>query len=239
MGILNRTPDSFSNQGHMATIADAMSMIEAGADILDIGGESTRPGANEVVADEEIRRTADFIRELRQYTDIPISIDTRHARVAEAALEAGADIINDVTALQYDPNMQPLVERTHAPAILMHSRGNPQTMDGLTHYGNILEELRDYFKSIIDSLLAHGYPRKHVIIDPGFGFAKTTEQSMQIIEHLQELTALAPVLIGLSRKRMTGGSDERSAELAKVCVNNGAKIVRVHNVPLTRQVLMS
>ncbi|MGN0826749.1 MAG: dihydropteroate synthase [Kiritimatiellia bacterium] len=237
MGILNRTPDSFSNKGHEATIEDALQMIREGADLLDVGGESTRPGAEEVQADEEIRRTVPYIRALRAQTDLPISIDTRHAAVAEAALDAGADIVNDVTALHYDSKMLPLVLRTRAPVILMHSRGTPKSMDGLTEYEDVVEDVCAALKADRDNLLAQGYPSERIILDPGFGFAKTTEQSMRIISRLESLAALAPVLVGLSRKRMTGGSDETSAQLALQCVRKGARIVRVHNVPLTCRVL--
>lgn len=256
MGILNITPDSFSGDGLLqrgdalkAALEQARSFLAAGADILDIGGESTRPGSQAVSADEEMKRVLPVIETLRQeFPDAVLSVDTYKAAVAEAALKAGADLVNDVWALRADPRMAEVVAHFGAPLILMHNRSQPANIEVREHLGsayraaeyqNLLEEVkRDLLESVA---IAHraGIPDERILLDPGIGFGKSVEQNLELIDRLGELRALGyPILLGPSRKSFIGYTlnlppDQRlegTAAAIAVGIVRGADIVRVHDV---------
>ncbi len=251
MGILNVTPDSFSDGGLFlrpeAALMQARKMA-AGADILDIGGESTRPGAVEVLADEETARTAPVIAALRQGgLDVPISIDTRKAAVADAAFAAGASILNDVTALQFDPAMASLAAASARPVILMHSIATPDTMQIDPHYDDVLLDVYDALAARLAEAEAAGIPRAKLAIDPGIGFGKTLQHNLTLLSRLSLFHNLGvPVLLGVSRKRFIGTiSAEADAQkrlpgslaVALAGVAQGMQMIRVHDVAETRQAL--
>lgn len=256
MGILNVTPDSFSDGGRHAALADALArarQMAAEADIIDIGGESTRPGARAVPVAEEIARTAPVIRAIRaEGITTPISIDTRKAAVAEAALEAGADIVNDVTALRFDPAMAPLVAERGVPVCLMHSVADPETMQNHARYDDVLSEVYDHLARRIEAALAAGIAEDRIITDPGIGFGKTAAHNLALLRGLALFHALgAPVLLGASRKRFIGAlggpigdrDDAMSGRLpgslavALQGAAQGIHILRVHDTAETRQAL--
>ena len=237
MGIINVTPDSFSGDGLAgqldAVVEQARAMVEAGADLIDVGGESTRPGHTPVPAEEELRRVIPAIQALAQAIPVPISIDTSKAIVAEAALEAGASIINDVRGLQADPDMAPLAARAGVPVIIMHDR-KIESADRLIP--DIVRELARR----IEHALSAGIAWERIIIDPGFGFGKTPDLNLLLLRRLRELTVLGrPILVGTSRKSMIGqvlGTPpedrlEGTAATVALAIANGADIVRVHDVP--------
>ncbi|MHC4247561.1 MAG: dihydropteroate synthase [Planctomycetota bacterium] len=244
MGILNVTPDSFSDGGlHAdpdAALEAALRMVEEGADIIDVGGESTRPGAPEVPADEEVRRVVPVIERVRARTDVPISIDTRKAPVARAALDAGADIVNDVSALRDDPGLAALSAERECPVVLMHMKGTPRTMQADPRYEDVGAEVREFLGGALARAEAAGVARERTIVDPGIGFGKTLEHNLALVNRLDELAALGrPVLIGASRKSFIGKtlsldspSDRLEGTLAvtALAVERGARIVRVHDV---------
>jgi dihydropteroate synthase len=245
MGILNTTPDSFSDGGEHNTgeqaVHHAFQMVEEGADILDIGGESTRPGAPPVSAEEEILRTVPVIRELRQSLTTPISIDTTKAAVAAAALEAGADMVNDVSALERDPDMANVLRDWQAGCILMHMRGTPETMRELTDYADVVADVRDALAARMhDSMARSGLSEEYFMLDPGIGFAKTADQNLQLIAGIPTLRALGrPVLMGPSRKSFIGHILEQpdphqrvwgTAGACAACSLLQADVVRVHDV---------
>ena len=244
MGILNVTPDSFSDGGSFIDpneAADhALEMIAQGADIIDVGGESTRPGADSVSAEDETGRTVPVIAKIREQSGIPISIDTTKSDVARLALEAGADIINDVSAFESDPEMAGLAAESGAGVILMHMQGTPRTMQSNPDYGNVTEEVRDYLKVRIAAAIQHGVARDRIVIDPGIGFGKTTEHNLALLRGLPVLAECGcPLLVGASRKRFIGQltgrtapTDRRAGSLgaAAWAVANGAHILRVHDV---------
>lgn len=249
MGILNVTPDSFSDGGRhnefAQAVAKAKTMAEH-ADILDIGGESTRPGAAEVPVDEEIRRTAPVIAALRDAgVTTPISIDTRKARVAEAALDAGADIVNDVAALGFDPDLAPLVAERDVPVCLMHAKGDPETMQNDPRYDDVLAEVLDSLAERVEFAMSQGIARDRIITDPGIGFGKTQAHNLTLLQGLGALHDLGlPMLLGASRKRFIGtigGADNAldrmpgSVSVALWGVAQGAQILRVHDVAETAQ----
>lgn len=251
MGILNVTPDSFSDGGLFlrpeAALMQARKMA-AGADILDIGGESTRPGAVEVLADEETARTAPVIAALRQGgLDVPISIDTRKAAVADAAFAAGASILNDVTALQFDPAMASVAAASARPVILMHSIATPDTMQIDPHYDDVLLDVYDALAARLAEAEAAGIPRAKLAIDPGIGFGKTLQHNLTLLSRLSLFHNLGvPVLLGASRKRFIGTiSAEADAQkrlpgslaVALAGVAQGMQMIRVHDVVETRQAL--
>ncbi len=266
MGILNVTPDSFSGDGLLAqgdpveaALAQAQAFLEAGADILDIGGESTRPGAQPVPLEEEIRRVIPVVREVaRQFPKAVISVDTYKAPVAEAALEAGAHLVNDVWGLRADPRMAAVVARYGVPVILMHNRSTPNNAEVRERLGgryvgvayeNLLEDVK---RELLESVaLAHaaGIPDSHIILDPGIGFGKTVEQNLELVDRLGEIRALGyPVLLGSSRKSFIGYTlnlppEERlegTAAAVAVGIVRGADIVRVHDVlPMVRVARMT
>ncbi len=246
MGIVNVTPDSFSDGGEHAdassAIAHGLGLWEAGAAWLDVGGESTRPGAAAVPADEEIRRVVPVIRALRERTAAVISIDTTKAAVADAALAAGAHVVNDVSALQADPGLAEVLAASGAGCILMHSRGTPATMRTLTQYADVVAEVRAELGHCLESALARtGLPAEHFMTDPGIGFAKTPAQSLALIHAIAALRDAfgRPVLMGPSRKSFIGHVLDQpdphrrlwgTAGAVAACVLNGADVVRVHDV---------
>ena len=251
MGILNVTPDSFSDGG-LFFKADAAMMalrdMAAAADILDVGGESTRPGATEVAAEEEVARTAPIIAAIRAAgISRPVSIDTRKARVAGAALAAGASIVNDVTAMTFDPQMAATVASSSAPVILMHSIANPQTMQDDPRYDDVLLDVYDALAARVAEAEAAGIPRARIAVDPGIGFGKTLDHNLRLLARLSVFHSLGlPVLLGASRKRFIGtisGVDEAQRRLpgslavALAGVAHGIQMIRVHDVPETRQAL--
>lgn len=251
MGILNVTPDSFSDGGQFdrpeAALMAARRMA-ADADIIDIGGESTRPGAVEVETREEIARTAPVIAALRDAGIArPVSVDTRKAAVAQAALAAGAGIVNDVSAMTFDPAMSRMVAEAGAPVILMHSVGNPQTMQDDPRYGDVLLDVYDALRHRVAKAEAAGIARSHIAIDPGIGFGKTLADNLALLARLSLFHSLGlPVLLGASRKRFIGtlsGEDEAarrmpgSIAVAMAGVAQGVQMIRVHDVAETRQAL--
>ncbi len=251
MGVLNVTPDSFADGGlyfdHAAALSQARAQVAAGADLLDIGGESTRPFADPVPLSEELRRVVPVIEAIAPEITIPISIDTYKAEVARAALDAGAAVINDISALRFDPGMAPLAAAYQAPVILMHMQGTPRDMQRQPHYDDLMGEIKVFFRERLDFALSQGIPRDLLVLDPGIGFGKTGEHNLEILNRLDEFLDLGyPLLIGPSRKafigRITGqpAGEERDvgtlAALA-VAVLRGARIVRTHNVSYARQFL--
>lgn len=250
MGILNITPDSFSDGGDFfdpaSAIAHALEMVAAGADVIDVGGESTRPGASEVPVSAELARVLPVIEGIRQQSQIPISIDTTHAVVARAAVAAGANIVNDVSGGQADPEMFATVAALGVPYILMHRRGTPATMQQLTDYDDLIGDLIHYFQEQTQRAIASGISPEHLMIDPGIGFAKTTPQNLTLLRELQRFRDLGyPLLIGPSRKRFIGdvlnlpNPKDRVWGTAAVCchaIAQGVEMVRVHDVPAMVQV---
>lgn len=255
MGIVNATPDSFSDGGRFnsteAAIAQAEHLIQAGADIIDIGGESTRPFAAAVSAEDEAARVLPVIENLARRIAVPISIDTTKAAVAEAAVKAGAAIINDISALKLDPRIAEVAAAHEVPVILMHMKGTPRTMQLEPVYDNVVIEVRDFLKHAIDRALAAGIDRSKVIVDPGIGFGKTGRHNLLLIRHLEELADLGvPILVGPSRKRFIRdlvkapaqedlAPDDPAVETGTqaavaAAIMNGAHIVRVHDVANTK-----
>jgi dihydropteroate synthase len=251
MGILNVTPDSFSDGGNFASfdaaVAQAERLIADGADILDVGGESTRPFAAPVSLDEELGRVIPVIEAVRRKHDITISIDTTKAAVARAALRAGASIINDVSALRHDPEMIALARETDVPIIIMHMKGTPADMQIKPQYGDVVTDILDFLQERIDWITANGVERSRLIVDPGIGFGKTIAHNLSILKHLDRLAAFGlPVLLGHSRKRFLGEiagipveaeRDAVTGVAAALCLGR-MSIVRVHNVATTRQALL-
>jgi dihydropteroate synthase len=243
MAILNITPDSFSDGGvHFdrgLAIDAALRMQEDGAAIIDVGGESTRPGSDEVPVDQELERIVPVIEGIRKRSDVRISVDTRKARVAAAALEAGANLVNDVSALRHDAEMRSLVARSGVPVILMHMRGEPRTMQENPRYGDVVRDVARELETWRDEAVAAGIDLANVLIDPGIGFGKTFEHNLELLAHCEELTRIAPVVIGASRKGFighltgqVGGAPRMAGSLATVAAarRGGAAIVRVHDV---------
>ena len=250
MGILNVTPDSFSDGGCYTDVSRAIeharAMAEAGADIVDVGGESTRPGAQPIDEAEELRRVLPVIRGLAQAITIPISIDTRHAHVARQAIEAGASIVNDVAPFIGDRAMAAVVRETGAGLVLTHTRGTPQDMMTKTLYADVVATVETELHHALAFAMDHGIAREACVIDPGIGFAKGTEQNLHVLAEVKRLTALAPVLIGASRKRFIGEicsvPDATKRLGGSLCAAvwsalQGASIVRVHDVKETKESL--
>ena len=244
MGILNVTPDSFSDGGHWhsteAAVQQGLALVAEGADILDIGGESTRPGAAEVAVDEELQRVVPVIEALARQTQVVISVDTRKSAVARAALAAGASIVNDVTALG-DPAMATVVREAGAGVVLMHMRGTPETMQRAPQYVDVVAEVRAFLAARIEAALTAGIGRRQILIDPGIGFGKTTAHNLALLGALEKFAELAPVLVGASRKRFIGeitgvpmdGRLAGSLTVAVWSVMRGAAVLRVHDVAAT------
>ncbi|TLU62009.1 dihydropteroate synthase [Thalassotalea litorea] len=245
MGILNVTPDSFSDGGQFSNIdvalAAAEQMIIDGVSIIDIGGESTRPGAADVAVNDELARVIPVIEAIKQRFDILVSIDTSKAQVMTAAASAGADLINDVRALQ-NPGCIDIVAKTQLPVCLMHMQGLPRTMQDAPHYDDVLQDVIQFFKERIKVCEQAGIQRKNIIVDPGYGFGKTLQQNYQLLANQHELQELGlPILAGISRKSMIGNLLNRpvaerlsgSLSAAVIAAMNGASIIRVHDVKET------
>jgi dihydropteroate synthase len=250
MGILNVTPDSFSDGGRYAdpktAIAHGIQLARDGADIIDIGGESTRPGARPVSAEEEKERVLPVLRGLRGGVSIPLSVDTYKAEVAQAALEEGADIVNDISALRFDAAMVSLVAREKVPVVLMHMQGTPQTMQQKPHYQDVLAEVRDFLTGRVRFALESGVDLDQIIVDPGIGFGKELEHNLELLRGLSTLVSLRrPLLVGPSRKAFIGklldlASDYRlegSLAAAVAAVLGGANIIRMHDVKEARRAI--
>ncbi len=248
MGILNVTPDSFSDGGRFVTeesvLAQAAAMVEAGADIIDVGGESTRPFAEPVSIDEELDRVVAAITAIRKHHTIPISIDTTKAVVAREALAVGADIINDISALRFDPEMIGLVRTTDVPVIVMHMKGTPLNMQKNPVYDDVVAEIVTFFEERLQWAETMGVERERFIVDPGIGFGKTVTHNLQIVKRLREFNSLGcPLLLGHSRKSFIGTVldrevDDREIGTAAVSVLatlHGAAMLRVHDVATTVQ----
>jgi dihydropteroate synthase len=243
MGVLNVTPDSFSDGGRFASAAgaadDGLAQFEAGADIVDVGGESTRPGAAVITVDEEIRRVAPVIEELRRRGAGFLSVDTTKAAVARAALDAGADLVNDVSGFRYDPAMAPLVAQRGVPAVLMHLRGDFQGMHRQPAYADVAREVATELAERLDEAQRAGVACGQVLLDPGLGFAKDASHTLEMLRRLPELAVLGrPLVVGPSRKSFIGRvldlpAGERlfgTAAAVAACVMGGAHVVRVHDV---------
>lgn len=249
-GIVNVTPDSFSGDGTGvdidAAIALGMAMVEQGADLLDVGGESTRPGADDVRLEDEIARVVPVIHELSKRVAVPISVDTSKPDVMRAAVAAGAGMINDVYALRRDGALDAAAE-LKVPVCLMHMLGEPRTMQDNPHYDDVVSDVRRFLAERIFACEMSGIDKKRIVVDPGFGFGKTLEHNLTLLRELDQFAALGvPLLVGLSRKAMIGkltgrdsGADraEGSAAAALIAVQRGAMIVRVHDVAVTRDAL--
>ncbi|HUU46205.1 MAG TPA: dihydropteroate synthase [Acidobacteriota bacterium] len=251
MGVLNVTPDSFSDGGRFwdadAAIAHARRLVDEGADIIDVGGESTRPGSEPVSAEEQIRRTVPVIRRVREFWDGPVSIDTTRAAVAVAACAGGADWINDISALRDDPEMVRVVADTGSCVVLMHMQGKPGTMQEQPTYADVVTEVADFLRERAAFAMAHGVPADRIVGDPGIGFGKSIAHNLELLRGLPRLTGLGmPLCVGLSRKsfigRITGADVDGRLEgsiVGAVCaVQAGAAIVRVHDVQATRRALL-
>ncbi len=250
MGIVNITPDSFSDPGEYLdknkAVARGMKLVEQGADILDLGGESTRPGAEPVSPSEESKRIIPVIKELRKNTDVLISVDTTKADVAEEALAAGADIINDISAFRFDDRMPLLASDSGAPVVLMHMKGVPKTMQSNPYYEDLYQEIRCFLEERIATATAYGIKKEKIIVDPGIGFGKNLAHNLAIINNLDFLEDLGrPILVGISRKSFIGKilnlppheRAEGTIASAVLSVLRGAHILRVHEVEQVRRAI--
>jgi dihydropteroate synthase len=243
MGVLNVTPDSFSDGGLFSdretAIAHGLKMVEEGADLIDIGGESTKPGSKPLELDEELRRVIPVIETLAKEVDTPISIDTYKSTVAKRAIEAGAQIINDISGLRLDPSLSKVAAKEDVPLVLMHIRGNPETMQKNIHYESLFSEIIQYLKNSIQKAESAGVQPEQIIIDPGIGFGKTVEDNLLILKNLQEFKILGkPLLLGTSRKSFIGKilkaevTERLEGTLSSIVIGvlNGAHIIRCHDV---------
>lgn len=251
MGILNVTPDSFSDGGQHtgadAACAHAMAMVAQGATIIDVGGESTRPGAEEVDVTEEISRTAPAIMAIRRESGVPMSIDTRKAAVAEQAIAAGASVVNDVSGFTFDPALAPIAARQAAPVCVMHAQGDPQTMQANPTYDDVLLDVYDFLETQVEALISQGIPRAQIVVDPGIGFGKTQQHNLELLGRISLFHTLGcAILLGASRKRFIGNigkaplaSDRAPGSIAVAldAVAQGVQFVRVHDVAETAQAL--
>ena len=250
MGVLNVTPDSFSDGGFFfdkeRAIAHGLRMVEEGADILDIGGESTRPGSKPLELEEELRRVIPVIESLVKEVEVAISIDTYKSTVAQRAIEAGAEIINDISGLHFDPTLAQVAVKENVPIILMHIRGTPETMQKNVHYESLFSEILQYLKDSIQKAESAGLDPHQIIIDPGIGFGKTVEDNLLIIKNLYEFRILGkPILLGTSRKNFIGkilnaeAGDRLEGTLSSIAIGvlNGANIIRSHDVLQTKKAI--
>ena len=249
MGIINVTPDSFSDGGKYANVEAAVmrakQMVADGADIIDIGGESSRPGAEPITANEECRRVIPVIQALAEQFQIPISVDTYKAKVAREALSAGACVINDITALHGDPNMCQIIADAQAGVILMHMQGVPATMQKAPTYQNVVAEVHAWLTEVASQAVARGINSSRIMIDPGIGFGKTFDHNLEILRHLMQFRGIGyPMLVGVSRKKFIGRildlpvhqREEGTAATVAWSIINGANVVRVHDVAKMKQV---
>ncbi|MEA5507441.1 dihydropteroate synthase [Halotia wernerae UHCC 0503] len=250
MGVLNVTPDSFSDGGEFnntsGALAQAQAMVATGADIIDLGGQSTRPGAEQITVAEELDRVLTVLRVLREKISVPISVDTTRATVAKASVEAGADIINDISGGTFDLDMLPTVASLDVPIVLMHTRGTPQTMQQMTNYQDVIQEISSFLAQQIAIATATGINQNKIIIDPGIGFAKNYEQNLEVFRRLYSLKALnRPILVGASRKSFIGRILNQPEPKARVwgtaaaccaAIFNGVDILRVHDIKEMREV---
>ena len=249
MGIINVTPDSFSDGGKYAnveaTVMRAKQMVADGADIIDIGGESSRPGAEPITANEECRRVIPVVQALAEQSQIPISVDTYKAKVAHEALSAGACVINDITALHGDPNMCQIVADAQAGVILMHMQGVPATMQKAPTYQNVVTEVHAWLTEVASQAVDRGIDSSRIMIDPGIGFGKTFDHNLEILRHLMQFRGIGyPMLVGVSRKKFIGRilnlpvhqREEGTAATVAWSIINGANVVRVHDVAKMKQV---
>ncbi len=250
MGVVNVTPDSFYDGGRFLEVDDAVrhahDLIEAGADIIDIGGQSTRPGSKEVLPEEQIRRVVPVIKNIRRSCPVPISIDTDRTEVAAAAIEAGVTMVNDISALQ-DKGMAALVARHRIDVVLMHMQGRPETMQANPVYHDVILEVLTFLRERAEYAIQNGISAQSIVLDPGIGFGKTTAQNLQLIAAIPRLRGLGfPILIGASRKSLIGELLHKPLEqrllgslaLAVVSRMLGARILRVHDAKETREVLL-
>jgi dihydropteroate synthase len=250
MGVLNVTPDSFSDGGKFFSekqaVAHGIAMAQDGADIIDIGGESTRPYSRRLPADEELSRVIPVIRQLSREISIPISIDTYKSKVALEALNAGASMINDISALRLDPHMAAVAAKAQVPVILMHMQGTPENMQLKPRYDNLMGEIMDFLNNAVERSRSAGIKENLIILDPGIGFGKTFDHNLSVIHHLEKFRALKkPLLLGPSNKAFIGRilgkeADERdTGTMAAVaaCVMNGAHIIRAHNVKMAAETI--
>jgi dihydropteroate synthase len=252
MGILNVTPDSFSDGGRYfdraLAVKRAQEMVEEGADIIDVGGESTRPGSEPVSLQEEIARTIPVIEEISKKIKVPVSIDTYTAEVAKRALDAGASIVNDISGLRFDPEMPKVISKHKVPVVIMHIKGMPKNMQANPIYEALIPELMDYFRASIRLAVESGIAEDKIVIDPGIGFGKTLDHNLEIIKNLYEFTLLEkPLLVGVSRKAFIGKilgdapvSErlEGTAAAVTISILNGANIIRVHDVKEMKKVAL-
>jgi dihydropteroate synthase len=252
MGIVNVTPDSFSDGGKFldvgAAIEQALQLIADGADVVDVGGESTRPYATPVGDEEEVRRVVPVIEGTRRQSATPVSIDTSKAAVARAAIDAGAEIINDVTGLAGDPEMIPVAARSGVGVCAMHMQGTPQTMQDHPQYADVVEEIYAYLAERRDALLAAGLEKERICLDPGIGFGKTHQHNLTLMARCGRFLELGcPVLVGHSRKGFLGkvlgdkdaDRDATTAGAALAAAAQGVQILRIHNVRLVREALLA
>jgi dihydropteroate synthase len=251
MGILNVTPDSFSDGGHYVETGPAvdrsLEMAAEGADLIDIGGESTRPGSDQIAPDEQIRRIVPVIREARSRgLAVPISVDTRIAAVAAAALDAGADMVNDISGVRDDPAMPALLARRRVPFVVMHMQGTPQTMQQAPKYESVVAEVAAFFVARAEALAAAGVDVNRMIVDPGLGFGKTLEHNLALLRSIRQFGIRWPVLVGPSRKRFLGDILNEPDPVKRImgtaaavahCALSGVDIVRVHDVREMRQIV--
>ncbi|HEX9913250.1 MAG TPA: dihydropteroate synthase [candidate division Zixibacteria bacterium] len=249
MGILNVTPDSFSDGGRFFKLDEAIkqgvNLAEEGADIIDIGGESTRPGSEPVSLEEELRRVMPVIEELAKRTDVPISIDTYKSKLAKEALDSGAQMVNDISALRFDPEMKNVVAYYRIPVALMHIKGTPKNMQENPFYENVVEEIKEYLKESMKMAKDVGIDEEKIVLDPGIGFGKTLEDNLKILRNLKEFTDLGrSLLIGVSRKSFIGKildlpvEERLEGSLAALAVSimKGANLLRVHDIKESKRV---
>ncbi|AFZ44339.1 Dihydropteroate synthase [Halothece sp. PCC 7418] len=245
MGVLNITPDSFSDGGDYNNLEEAFqraaALVEAGADILDVGGQSTRPGAKQISPEEELERVIPIIKRIRKHLNIPISVDTTRAEIAQQAVRAGADIVNDISGGTFDADMLTTVAALEVPIILMHIRGTPETMQQMTDYEDLVGEIMGVLQERLSAAEAAGIARSRLLIDPGIGFGKTAEQNLELLRKLDQFQSLGvPILVGTSRKSFIGkiinqdDPKQRVWGTASSCcaaIAQGADLLRVHDLP--------
>lgn len=244
MGVLNVTPDSFSDGGSFpspeAAFEHGLRLVAEGAEIIDIGGESTRPGAEPVPADEELARVLPVIHHLRRQSAVLISIDTSKASVAQASLDAGADIVNDVTGLRGDARMSSVIATARAGVIIMHMQGSPRTMQAAPHYSDVVQDVGDFFRQAIERAITFGIDPMSIALDPGIGFGKTPQHNCELLRNISTFAVLGrPLVLGVSRKSFLGWISGVSSiaerfwpgvALTSFCREHGARVMRVHEV---------